>query len=248
MKPKMRLLLSLTGGLLLGVSIWVYLKRAESRLNAQVRMVSVLRARKFVPAGKPLALELIEESRVPEAYLEPNALCLVSDVRDSKGNFIYQARTSFVKGEQITKSRLVKTGAPFSLSWIVPPGQSAQTLRLSLEQAVGGHLQPGDDVDILCTLDSPSGGSGPHTIALFTGIRVLAVNDRMWEEGAINAKNDLPSSDRDFILITVALPIVEETVLALGADKGRLCLALTSPLNSITQRPRDATMKDLQKG
>src|SRR5687767_539338 len=69
------------------VGLWFHLARAERRLNARQAMTRVVVARRYVPQGKTVPADFVEEREIPVAYLQPTALRSVNDLKNKEGEF-----------------------------------------------------------------------------------------------------------------------------------------------------------------
>ncbi|MCB4756064.1 MAG: Flp pilus assembly protein CpaB [Elusimicrobia bacterium] len=247
MSPKVRLLASLIGGIVLGAVIWLYLDHTEKKMHSRFKMATVMTARRYIAAGKLITPELVEETSVPAAFIQPRAFLGRTELLDKKNKPRYQAGLGLLKGEQLTRSKIRDVESAEGLSWVIPEGNTAQTLRLSLEQAVGGLLQPGDFVDVLWT-GRLERGIG-RTFCLFQKIRVLAVEDQIWNPDRVGyEKILLKRMQTENILVTLCLAPRDSALLALAKEEGRVSLALTSPLDNTTHEIPPVGGGDLQPG
>jgi pilus assembly protein CpaB len=124
-------------------------------------------------------------------------------------------------------------GTLLGLGWVLSPGETAVSTQLPLERAAGGHIVPGDRVDVVCVLDRQPGWEEPSAFALLTRARVLAVNDQIVDAPVAAPHENLKREmSNEAILVTLGLPLEQAARLALAEEKGRISLALTSPLDS----------------
>ncbi len=86
------------------------------------------------------------------------------------------AKVSFVEGEPILESKVVRAGSSGLMAAIMTPGMRALALRVTAETAAGGFILPGDRVDVIFSKKSGRDEKGV-TKTLFKNIRVLAVNE-----------------------------------------------------------------------
>jgi len=226
LNSKKQLVVSALGGVLVFFLIYTYLDGIERKINSRQKMSSVLRVKSFIRQGRVVSEDLVETVLIPEAYIEPKAVRANGDLKDSSGRLVYKAAVGLLKGEQLTKTRIFKDRAFQNLAWSLPPGQMALTLKLNLEQAVGGHLDPGDWISVFCTKESSS-------YLLLEGVQVLAIQERVWDPAReMEEKNFSKILEKDSLMITLALSSRQAAKLLLGMERGKIWLSLNSPLGS----------------
>jgi pilus assembly protein CpaB len=125
-------------------------------------------------------------------------------------------RETLTPGDPLVMSRFIQAGDAGIMAALLNPGMRAVTVRISVDTASGGFIQPGDKVDIILqeTLqpDSEFGGSTqPEFIAatIFDNVTVLAIDQSFSnnpEGGAAipGSTATLELSPRDAERITVA--------------------------------------------
>ena len=224
---KMRFIIAILMGVMASGLTAIYLRGEEKRIQERFKMTTVLCTKRFVPSGQLLSGELLEERQAPVVYLQPTAVFSKKEILSAQGAALYKSRDNFMKGEQITRSKLIPVSEGIGLSWSLPAGTAAMALRLDLARAVAGLVQPGDHVNVICA--SEMSGRSAHTVTteILKGVPVVAVDDAVWDpDGAPLEKTpnkDLPS---DSILVTLAVPLKQTAAFTLAADRGRLTLAL----------------------
>lgn len=201
---------------------WTLRNERERAARGQ-RMVVVLKAKKFVAAGKPVTVDAVEETVVPEAYAPPSAVGKSAGLIDARGRPRFTARTGFAKGEFITSSLLSEPSAFGGLSWALEPGEVAFSVRLDPENAVAGFVQPGDFVNVFVI--SPGGSR-----AALERVRVAAVGDRAWDAVGGAASEVAKPLASEPVLITLKGTPEDAQALNQAMLKGSLRLALVSPL------------------
>jgi pilus assembly protein CpaB len=218
--PRKRLVLSLFAGLLAVVIMWTYLAKERKKINNLTKMTTVLITKRYVAPGKSISADFLEEIPIPVAYVEPTAIQTIKDL----GNGNRKARLGLLKGEQLTKSKLSDENISLGLSWVLPPDQTALTLKFSLAEAVGGFLRPGDWVNVYSTMNN-------GTRILLPRVRAVAVQDQIADDmGATAEKNIDKNMSNDFVLVTLALTSTEATQAILAQQKGTLYLSLCSSM------------------
>ncbi len=247
MSPKLRGIVCLGLSVVVGGAVWIYLRRAEQKIQSLYKMTTVLCARKYVASGKVVSEDILESVPVPVAFLQPTAVQKKEDLLDKDGKPCYQTRIGLLKGEQITKSRLVLAGVFSGLSWILPDGVTAQTLKLSAEQAVGGLVQPGDWVNLICVIDKQPGWGKLQALTLLERVRVLAVNQSLWDPAlAAGEKGYSKTEGGESFLVTVEVAPTDASLVALASEKGRIILTLVSPVDRCKYAPPPVGLSDLK--
>ncbi len=237
MKTSQKLMVCVGAGVLITMAVFLYLKETERKIHAQQKMGKALIARRYVAAGKIVNTDDVEERAVPEAYIQPMALNTL------KGEPV-RARRGLIKGEQITRTNVYEEGALLGLGWTLAVGETAVSTRLPVERAAGGHIQPGDRVDVLCALDRQPGWDEPAAFALLSRARVVAVNDKVLDAPAENTAREVSN---ETILVTLVLPLESAIRLALAEERGTISLALTSPLDTGPRAVNAVTLRSFKK-
>ena len=168
---------------------------AQGWLNSQAEMrAKNLDARKkplatqtLVVAGKPLrygaelTAQSLREIPWPDAPLPEGAFAKIDDIlKDGKRIVL----TAIEPNEAVLAVKITGSGQRATLSALVGPGMKAVTIRVNDVEGVGGHVLPGDRVDVALTrqLDKENGS----TQVVLQDVRVLAI-DQVADERASNA-------------------------------------------------------------
>lgn len=217
-----KLALALGVAVIAAAGSWLIMENQQKKYAKQTRMVTVLKSRKFIPTGKAVEGNGVEEMPIPEAYVPLGALGKKDELVDSQGRPRFAAMVGIPKGEMLTRSLLIEPSLIGGLSWTLEPGRVAVSLRLNLEQAVTGHLQPGDFVNVT------SFGQG-KSVALLSHVRVVAVGDRVWDGVglAVDFSKGLASEP---VFVTLMMLPEESLTLNRAVNAGVVNLELVSPL------------------
>lgn len=242
-----RLLISMSAGLVAAVIVTVWMKRERDRFENRYEMTTVLRARRYVPAGETVGPDLVRLERVPTLFVEPKALQTVNELTDGAGHPLYRARTSLMKGSQLTRGFLTDAAAGTGLAFTLPSGQTAMSLRLSPEAAVGPFVDPGDAVHVFWRPSRHRNDSDVSVRLLLSNARVLAVQDRAWHRPRPPADTAKPIAEEN-LLITLMVTPVDAARLALAQENGSLSLALVSPLDTGSLSLEALRLERLNKG
>lgn len=246
--PKKRLALSLAMGLITALLVWTYLDRFQKKMTQGQTMVTVLMAQKYIAKDKIVTPDLVKEAPIPKAYLEPTAAVSLDDLKNRSGQFQLKARIGLLKGEQITRSKLMEETSYQSLSWSLAPGQVAFSLRLSPERAAGGHIQPGDWVHVLSIMDRQPGWPEVTAQFLLERVQVLAVQEHILNPAVSSEKINLKNMAAEPLSITLSLSPREAALLALAQEKGPVSLALVSPMTEDRVGPLAVQLGHLKRG
>ena len=91
-----------------------------------------------------------------------------------------RARTTIYEGEPIIEAKTVAQGDKGMMAALLTPGMRAVSAAISGEAASSGFVLPGDIVDVLATTGR---GGGQVTTTAFDGLRVIAIDNTIREEG-----------------------------------------------------------------
>lgn len=111
------------------------------------------------------------------------------------------------------------------LSSLVQPGNRAMTIRLPPDDTSVSLIRPGDYVDVLNVL--PQGtGDARTAVVLLQRVLVLAIGLETTNDAR---PQDAQKQNMRAPLLTLSVNLQEAQLLALGAEKGRLSVALRNP-------------------
>ncbi|NTV52133.1 MAG: Flp pilus assembly protein CpaB [Candidatus Firestonebacteria bacterium] len=208
---------------------YYYLSEKEDAVRADVSPVKVLIAKKPIPRGGRLTLDKLTIQEIPGAYVMPGAVSasnqenLLKQWNDFSGQF---AVVPIAKGEQILPNKLSKLLPGFA--GVVPEGMRIMTFALEAAAAVGGHLKPGNHVDVLGTFDFQfKGVKRLTTVVLSQDLLITGVGD----ETTADRGKDKPASysaSQGGTMISLALTPEDAVRLSLAEKEGSLKLALRS--------------------
>lgn len=221
-RPRLMLVLSLVLAACAALVGHLYLSKVSESVQ-ETKTAEVVVARKSLQANALITRDAVEKKKLPVACVHPHAARSLDDV---VGKI---AREPLVAGEQILLDRVVKQGeAKKGFSYAVPPGKRAVSVSVDEVTAVGWHIQPGDHVDVLGTLEIPVAGGETKSFA------VVAIQDA---EVLAVGKNIQAVSERgkdtkiEVKTVTLAVSLDEAKALVLADEKGKIRLALRSPLD-----------------
>ncbi len=192
-----------------------YMQRFRARVSGGAP-VALLTTRMQVPAGTPLADDMLVTHLVPEAYVEDRQV-----LATEKSRVIGIATSVNLAPNQTLTWTDLTTGRrdELPLSSRVPSGMRAMSVSLGVKSGLSPLLRPGDRVDVLLTTQTRHRDEDAITVVLLQGILVLAVGDRLtpFQEGS-------SASIRDSVALLVSLD--QATLLTHARRSGELSLAL----------------------
>ena len=190
--------------------------------EAAVEYVSVLAIDADVSVGDRISEGIITEIEWPAEAVTSN-LINTEDQPDAKQEFINAlARTPMVAGETLTREKVIMAGDSGIMAAILKPGMRAVTVRISVDTAAGGFIQPGDKVDIILRenfqVRRPQNDTSTRTIerdniyiakTLFENVKVLAI-DQTFTSGPENGAA-IPGSTATFELSQPDAELLQES-------------------------------------
>lgn len=130
------------------------------------------------------------------------------------------------QGEVIRESDLARRGSGAAIAEQLSPGQRAITLTLR-DSGPGVVLFPGAIVDVLATVDRPTGTAGRRetiTRTVLERCRVLAVNDEAVGSRAVDESGRRTAVNR--LTVTLAVSPAEAALLQLASSRGSIGVVL----------------------
>ncbi|HEY3889970.1 MAG TPA: Flp pilus assembly protein CpaB [Caulobacteraceae bacterium] len=215
-------------GALLIARLWIP-SHAPHPAAAQAAMTvveaPVVVAAKPIPWGAKLDGQFLKVIRLPAADVPHGAYSSVGQILGQDGGPPI-ALSAMAEQEPVLPSKLTGPGERQTLAVLVDPGMRAYTIGVSAVTAGGGHILPGDRVDVLLTRDLPippgvdMPGKLMQTTVVIQNVRVLGMD--------LNAN---PTSTQPAVASTATLEVgmPDTEKLALAGQIGTLSLALRRP-------------------
>jgi pilus assembly protein CpaB len=214
----------LGAGALLVARIWMPSHAAgAAATQSALATVPVVTAAIAIPYGVKLEEKYLTVARLPASAAPAGAFSSVQQVLYQAGGAPI-ALTPMSPREPVLSAKLSGPGGRFSLAQVISPGMRAYTIGVNETSGGGGHVMPGDRVDIVLTRDL-SAAPGPDSIngrrmvssVVCPNLRVLGMD--------LNAN---PTSTTPAIARTATLEVTPQDAvrLALAAQAGTLSLAL----------------------
>jgi pilus assembly protein CpaB len=200
---------------------------------AEIPTKQILIAREAIPVGKFVALDDLAWQAWPadaptDAFItqegEPEALeKMVGAV----------ARVEVIKGEPVTKVKLVHPGTVGFMSVMLTPGMRAVSIEIEAETAAGGFIQPNDRVDVIVTREieaKTQGALGIRSDMILTNVRVLAIDAIYGNPPSVESEE--PGTGQGEVIIgsraTLELTERDATLVNTARRAGDLSLTLRS--------------------
>ena len=208
-------------------------KAVQQAAAPQIKTVSVYVATQAIPIGSTITQEMLTLQPWPEN------LVIAEFIRGETGGTQVVgmvARAPFQPHEPIIKSKLANPNDPNFLAGDLPKGMRVITILTNEIEGIAGFVFPGDHVDILLTHDVDKwvsdGASGqsrashkekePVTETLLTNVKVLAVDQRSSNAGAVDREGKLLIPRSVSLMVSQA----DAQRLRLGQKVGTLTMAL----------------------
>jgi pilus assembly protein CpaB len=191
---------------------------------AQVQTVPVVVATSAIPYGAKLEASKLTVAQLPVGAAPQGAYATVAQVIGANGGAPI-ALIPIAAREPVLQSKLSGGGGKNTVAAMIAEGMRAYTIGVSDTAGGGGHVMPGDRVDVVLTRDLSASGSsesqaqGKRLVSniVIQNVRILGMD--------LNAD---PSSTQAAIAHTATLEVTVEDAerLALSTQAGTLTLAL----------------------
>jgi pilus assembly protein CpaB len=202
-----------------------------------VETVPVVVAAKAIPWGAKLNADYLKVDQLPDTAVPQGAFHSVSQVLNQDGGPPV-ALTAMSPKEAVLSNKISGPGERMTLAALVGDGMRAYTIAVSASSAGGGHIMPGDRVDVLYARELPTPtdykpawtGKLIGTSLLIQDVRVLGMD--------LNAN---PTSTEPAVPSTATLEVSVEDAerLSLAVQGGgALSLALRRPGSSEITPPK----------
>lgn len=214
MRNKNILLLSLIIGVAALLMTTMYLGNAAKKRQHAAQLIPVCVAKVDIPVKTQITAEMLDIKRVPREYVQPGSTTKTSEVIGKV------AIIPFVAGEQISMARISVITRQMGLSIKIPANKRAVSVEVDAAASIAQLIQPGDMVDVLCTLEEFN-----RTVTILQNIEILAIDQKM-EETSQKSAGKVESQ----VIATFALDLTDAEKIVMASNKGRLRLVLR-PVN-----------------
>lgn len=202
-------------GLIAAGLFYVFLLQVEEQYRPD-DLVTVVKAAQPIAADEVIRLEQLMTAEVPAKYAHPNG------ARDASQVVGKISATDIAAGEEIIKEKLVGENEKVGrLAYNVPLNKRAVAITINETSAVSYHIQPGDHVDVMATLDI---AESTATLFVLQDIEVLSVGAR----GAGADKENAGAAKT----LTLAVAPEQARPLVMASESGSLRLLLRSPVDN----------------
>jgi pilus assembly protein CpaB len=230
-KSILLILIALGCGLVASIAISQVMERNRST-NGGLEMVQIYVATADIDVNEQLTASNVRvedwpKSKVPEG--------VVVDFKEVNERF---ARVRFYQGEPILKPKLANEIEVPAVK--IPDGERVCSLKVQMDTAVSGLVNPGDRVDIYGYFKEGRGIPSTGTREILKNARVFAVNDQTAQE--------IDQEGRTIVAKTVSVLVKQDQVakLMLATELGTLRLALRRPNETAeSSRGESATVESL---
>lgn len=218
LRPWLILVLALVTGGTAGILALRYLRQYTPPLAAETRSGYVAVATRELPVGSVLEKTDVRLIEWPGATM-PAGYVASAEAVVGRGLI-----TPVQENEPLLESKLAPVGAGGGLPVLIPDGMRAVAVRVDEVVGVAGFVLPEARVDVLLTMEGPSGE--PTTEVILQKVRTLAAGQEV--------QRDRDGKPRTVPVITVAVTPEQAETLALAAGQGRIQLALRNALDTTT--------------
>ncbi len=164
--------------------------------------------------GDPINSETVAVRQIPVEYSHETALTPKDFDRFSGSLLAHPVRA----GETIVLGMLEEQRAP-TFSARVTQGRRAITFPVDEINSISGMLEPGDQIDLLLTLES---NGRTRNLPIVQSLSVMATGQRVVEDSPGNEK-------RQYSTVTVDTSIEEAQIIIAARGKGKLSALLRNP-------------------
>jgi pilus assembly protein CpaB len=233
MKNRRSILYSLVAATLALMFQCSYIQQREQQLRGDYELVEVMVAKKNIPKDWKLDETMVAFQQVPKKFVQPKALRKIDEILGQiSGSTIFS-------GEQILSTKLLSI-EDAGLAFKIPKGYRAFTLSVDEINGVGGHVRPGNYIDVMGIFDfGDERRQDQRAVTLLQNVYVLAagadlgqavpVNLSGRDEGMIEAENARGlARDAIYRSVTIMLSPAEAQKVMLAQEAGALTLTLRS--------------------
>jgi pilus assembly protein CpaB len=193
-------------------SLYNYLKGKEAEVKSAVATTKVVVAAQEIPAGNVINLTQVKTIDWPQGAAPQGSFTSTDQVVSRV------TLDRFAAGEPILDAKLVpKGGQPGILTYRIPEGHRAMTVRVDDVAGVAGFVTPGNKVDVVLTT-RPTGNQQPISKIVLQNVPVLATGQ------IVEQKKD----EKPVVVPTVTMDVVpgDAEKLAIASTQGTLQLVL----------------------
>ena len=151
--------------------------------NAAGKTVEVLVAKGDVGLGQTLTAQSVEWQPWPAGSNSAQFIKRSDQPRAVEQIVGSVARSSFISGEPIRESKLIKANGSGFMAAILSKGKRAISAEITPENGASGFILPNDHVDVILTRAQKTAGIENYVAeTLLTNVRVLAIDQQIEEK------------------------------------------------------------------
>ncbi|MBZ0172550.1 MAG: Flp pilus assembly protein CpaB, partial [Phycisphaerales bacterium] len=226
-------------GVLAAVLSGWYLTSKKNALLASIagpeseQMVRVIAPKQDLPKGLRLKSTYFNVDSMPAQYVHPNAVRPEDFKSLVDGRFL----TEPLPAGKPLLTNFVDDSFPIDFSDLVKLGRRAITVTVDEVSSIGGHIRPGNFVDIFVIiassavgLDTPAAagaqqvaeqkGPSQFIVPVLQNVRVLATGEAAYDETLDELYRPQPSSGRRYTNLTLDVSPEEAALVATAVDTG----------------------------
>jgi pilus assembly protein CpaB len=214
-KSMVLILIALGCGLVASIAISQVMERGSRSANAGLETVPIYVASTDIDVNEQLTASNVRVEDWPKSKLPEG---VAKDLKEINERF---ARVRFYAGEPILTAKLVNEIEGPAVK--IPDGHRVCSMKVQMDTAIAGLVNPGDRVDIIGYFREGKGIPKTGTREILKNVRVFAVNDQTDQE--------IDQQGQSIAAKTVSLLVLQEQVakLMLAMELGTLRLALRRP-------------------
>lgn len=233
-------------GALVVARLWMpgHAANAHQPAPTAAEAVPVVVAAQPIPYGVKMDARYLTIARLPPSAVPPGAYGSVSQILSQQGG-PPTAIVPMAPQEPVLPSKLTGVGERGTLAALIGEGKRAFAIAVNEVSGTGGHVMPGDHVDVLLTRELPSPPNGNTqgrwmvTSVVAQDLRVLAIDQNA------NPTTTAPTVARS---ATLEVSIDDAERLALAAQSGTLSLALRKTGSVEIEPPHAVRVADFGGG
>ena len=212
---------------------------ASKELEVSRRFVTApyIVASRDVPRGQKLDASLLSIRSMPRAFAPADALA------PDDASLLIGGRTAvgIRRGTPVVQAAVLPPTAGERLSETLPDGLRALTIQVDQLNAISGHLEAGDRVDLYY---SRTRGTGAVLVPLLQKVRVLATGEVTETQVRSRSAEQLPT---EFSSVTLLVTATDAQRVVLAEQTGDLTLLLRGTADEGLLEPRTFNSSELLK-
>lgn len=227
--------------LVTGIAAFSYAKSLEAAAKPQeIPTTTVVITTVAIGEGVFIAQDMVQLKTVPSEFVAAGAATTLGDVVGKVNKYKCMANQQ-VTLDQLGSAEDASITAGGRLSYSLKPGMRAMTISTSEITGVGGYVNAGDHVDILCTLNMPGLDEKGENIVIPTSTMLLE-NVLVLETGVITSHltaEDGSTSTEMYTSLTIEVTPPDAVKIRYAVAFGELSFLLRSVDDAQMVKPAD---------